>query len=958
MTRSRKGSRGRRRGAPTGRDGRSGDERHGVERAAHDGDARGRRDTRPPDSRQHQGAPSRPTQAAAAAADTASRVASRQARTRPLRQLLEGIGTPDPAPFQPDPFQLEALAALEHEDVLVTAPTGSGKTWIAREEIRRLLAEGKRAWYTSPLKALTNSKFHEFTAEFGDEQVGILTGDRKERSDAPLIVGTTEVYRNQLFDALRRGEQLQADLVILDEAHYLADEERGHVWEEAIILTPPRVRMLLLSATVGRAEEFADWIAEVRGHPCRVIPRPGARPVPLRAAFLFPDGGLTPLFDERGHFNNEIARFTQTSKAERQGAHGRFQRGGPPQRRAGMPEMPPSILLAALASYDLLPAIVFLPTRRRCDEAAAEAAYAPRRGAGPERREARRRVLEGLAEQYPEVRKHRHWDMVLRGGVASHHAGHLPAWKLAIERLMSAGLLDSIFATMTVAAGVDFPARTVVLENIDVRRGRGWQSLTASELQQMTGRAGRRGRDRVGFIVAAPGLHQNPQKLATLLHADPDPLESQFRATYTTLLNLLDAYGTFAQVREIAERSYARRDAAAEVARIEAARVDAEQRLQTKLTEAGCDLPPDVARGLERLASARSRLLEEAPQTSADAYLRWLDKEVVPGRVVSVGRGSRRLVFVTERRGDGLAGVRDNGKRVTLALERIGRVWDETHALNEAARDAAFELVQSNRATPLREPRLREARSPTEEAVALINDLIESLGGGRGEGDGERGRCEEALWSVMQEAEAVERLGRRLEAVRGEVWQPFERRARALHHFGYLDFFAERVTERGRWLADLRLDRPLLVGEAIGRGLFASLDAPRAAGLMAALAADAERDYGELELDDALITALAKFDRIAYDVASVEWQQDIEPAPEINFSAAATAARWAAGMDWPTLVRRTRAEEGDLFRMLSRTGESLLQVSNLTDAHPEAARVAAQAASAVLREPVRSEAAV
>jgi superfamily II RNA helicase len=249
---------------------------------------------------------------------------------------------------------------------------------------------------------------------------------------------------------------------------------------------------------------------------------------------------------------------------------------------------------------------------------------------------------------------------------------------------------------------------------------------------------------------------------------------------------------------------------------------------------------------------------------------------------------------------------------------------------------------------------LRAARSSTEEAVALINDLIESLAGG----GGDRTRCEEALWSVTQEAESIERLGRRLEAMHGEAWQPFERRARALHHFGYLDFFAERVTERGRWLADLRLDRPLLVGEAIGRGLFASLDAPRAAGLMAALAADAERDYGELELDDGLITALAKFDRIAYDVASVEWQQDLEPAPEINFSAAATAARWAAGMDWPTLVRRTRAEEGDLFRMLSRTGESLLQISNLTDAHPEAARVAATAAAAVLREPVRSEAAV
>src|SRR5213595_1826124 len=162
---------------------------------------------------------------------------------RELRDLLSGIGTPPPAPFKPDPFQLQALSALEIEDVLVTAPTGSGKTWIAREEIHRLLKLGKRAWYTTPLKALTNSKYQEFSDEFGSKSVGILTGDRKENADAPLIVGTTEIFRNQLFDAMRSGEQVRTDFVIIDEAHYLADEDRGHVWEETIILTPPRIRL-------------------------------------------------------------------------------------------------------------------------------------------------------------------------------------------------------------------------------------------------------------------------------------------------------------------------------------------------------------------------------------------------------------------------------------------------------------------------------------------------------------------------------------------------------------------------------------------------------------------------------------------------------------------------------------------------------------------------------------------
>src|SRR6476620_1169291 len=238
-----------------------------------------------------------------------------QSRLREARQLLAGIGTPPQQPFKPDRFQLDALAALEFEDVLVTAPTGSGKTWIAREEIRRLLAAGRRAWYTTPLKALTNSKYQEFSAEFGAANVGILTGDRKENTEAPLIVGTTEIFRNQLFDSLRGGNDVDADLVVLDEAHYLADEDRGHVWEEAIILTPPRIRLLLLSATIGNAGDFATWLEEVRGTQVRVV-KAGPRPVELRAAFLSPGLHLYPLLDEEGQINKAIEQFT---KEKRQG---------------------------------------------------------------------------------------------------------------------------------------------------------------------------------------------------------------------------------------------------------------------------------------------------------------------------------------------------------------------------------------------------------------------------------------------------------------------------------------------------------------------------------------------------------------------------------------------------------------------------------------------------------------
>lgn len=568
------------------------------------------------------------------------------------------------------------------------------------------------------------------------------------------------------------------------------------------------------------------------------------------------------------------------------------------------------------------------------------------------RRDERRAIAREFVEAYPEVRNHRHWNTIIKAGIAAHHAGHIPAWKLLIERLMQAGLLDAIFATATVAAGVDFPARTVVITNVDARTGGGWRMLSASELQQMTGRAGRRGRDRVGFVVIAPGLHQDPERVAHLLEAPPDALQSQFRATYSTLLNLLDAYKSFQHVREIAEKSFAYRDTAQRVTRTEREREQSERRIREKLDKAGCSLPSSAARGLERLASARARLLEKLPQTRYEVVMNWLNEVVTPGRIVGVGRAGRRLILVARRRGEAVIGLREDGRSATLALERIGKVYAGQYPLNEDAIEAAFANVHAGRDEILPEPKLRDAREFEDDAVNLINDKIEDLAPAQ-LSEEEKSACAEALWSVIEDAEAVERATLRIETLRAEIWQPFERRARVLASFGYLDIEAERVTERGRWLADLHVDRPLLVGEAVRHGLFASLDMTRAAGLMAALASDSDRDYGELEMDDALTTTLAEFDEVAYQVASEEWKQGLEPEPEMNFSAAATAAHWAGGMEWTELVRETRAEEGDLVRMLSRTGESLLQIAGLHKAQPAAARIAATTAEAILREPVR-----
>ncbi|KXK04273.1 MAG: Superfamily II RNA helicase [Acidobacteria bacterium OLB17] len=419
-------------------------------------------------------------------------------------------------------------------------------------------------------------------------------------------------------------------------------------------------------------------------------------------------------------------------------------------------EIRPPKLIAVLRRHDLLPAIVFLPTRRHCDEAATEVSLDRSQPADPERQRARSEMFEAFAAENPEILSHKHVKALLQSGTASHHAGHIPAWKLIVEKMMSAGLLRAIFATSTVAAGVDFPARTVVISNTDTRGNDGWRPLRVSELQQMTGRAGRRGRDNVGFVILAPGRFQNPRKIAELLRSRPEALESRFRATYTSLLNLLDAFSSFDRVREITEKSF--------------------------------------------------------------------------------------------------------------AFRGIARRKDDPEKLAE------------------------------------------------------------------------------------RIWQPFEDRANVLGHFGYLDIESETVTEDGKWLANLRVDRPLLIGEALRDGVFDELAIPEFAGMIAAVAADAERTYGELRVSRRLDTAFDRLEAVVARVSNIEWKYGVEVNEELNFSAAAAAERWAAGMEWSELTARSKAAEGDLVRLLSRTGEALRQVGGLG---LPASKLASEASTRLLREPVR-----
>ena len=421
------------------------------------------------------------------------------------------------------------------DDCLVTAPTGSGKTWIAEEAIRSVFLKGGRCWYASPLKALTNAKWVEFGYLFDPENVGIVTGDTKENTDAPIIVGTTEILRNQLYDAMHTGENLNCDLVILDEAHFLGDRDRGVVWEEIMIYLPVRINLLLLSATIGNGEEIAAWLSSIRGktlpgHPGGETARPPLPPLP------------PPLGPPHAPGRGEPA--LRKDRRFRRPAAARPSRAGPPavRRDDGRPEAVSS------PAGDLFPQI---PRRMRCGtwECAA-----PRR-IRPED-EAFLRELEALLDRFPYLRNHRQLHDLRTARVAAHHGGQLPAWKFLVETMMKQGHLRAIFATSTVAAGVNFPARTIVLMNSDLFNGHEFSPLSGTEFHQMTGRAGRRGQDRVGFMLAVPGRFMDLVHIRKLLLKKPEAIASRIRSDFSMVLNLLLSQ-TPEDIREIFAKSLA-----------------------------------------------------------------------------------------------------------------------------------------------------------------------------------------------------------------------------------------------------------------------------------------------------------------------------------------------------------------------------------------------------------------
>ena len=447
--------------------------------------------------------------------------------------------------FEFDPFQIAACHAVEEgSGVLVAAPTGAGKTVVGEFAAHLALKLGKKCFYTTPIKALSNQKYSEFVAMFGEDRVGLLTGDTSINGEADVLVMTTEVLRNMLY----AGSNTLTNLgyVVMDEVHYLADKFRGAVWEEVLIHLMESVQVISLSATVSNAEEFGEWLGEVRGNTQVIVSE--IRPIPLYQHVLI-GNRLLDLFDKPGQINPEILQ--REREAVRKAAISRHRRG---RFNEAQDRLSRADIIEKLANQNLLPAITFIFSRIGCDAAVKQCLHAGLRLTSTQEREEIRatalKYTQNIAEEDLEVLGFDDWLTALERGIAAHHAGLLPSFKSAVEELFQKGLIKAVFATETLALGINMPARTVVLEKLIKYNGESHVPITPGEYTQLTGRAGRRGIDIEGNAVIQWSPTVDSASAAGLASTRTYPLRSSFAPTYNMSINLIARFG-----RERARRS-------------------------------------------------------------------------------------------------------------------------------------------------------------------------------------------------------------------------------------------------------------------------------------------------------------------------------------------------------------------------------------------------------------------
>ena len=883
--------------------------------------------------------------------------------------------------FPLDDFQVRACRELETGGgVLVAAPTGSGKTIVGEFAVHLGLKTGRKCFYTTPIKALSNQKYNDLVARYGEERVGLLTGDHTINGEAPIVVMTTEVLRNMLYAGSRT--LLGLGFVVMDEVHYLADRERGAVWEEVIIHLPESVALVSLSATVSNAEEFGEWLATVRGSTGTIVEE--RRPVPLyqhvmagrRLLDLFASSDVDAsagFVREGAPVNDELLKLARddwasTRMRDRRSPRGRSATRGRAPRDRGRPLgngrrvwIPSRVdVVDRLDREALLPAIVFIFSRVGCDAAVTQCLNARVRLTTPEERDTIYRFVEETCRHLPEADLDvLGYDDFLDGltrGVAAHHAGMLPTFKQCVEQLFVRGLCKVVFATETLALGINMPARTVVIEKLSKWNGETHADITPGEYTQLTGRAGRRGLDVEGhgIVLWQPGM--NPRELAGLASTRTYPLRSSFRPSYNMAVNLVHQFGR-ETTRELLEQSFAQFQADKAVVGLARQLRKSDEALAGYAEAATCDRGDFMEyAGLRSRISAIEKRAAKARR--ADRRAEALDSlaRLRPGDVIEVPTGKfagfavvvdpglsreepRPYVVTTDRQARRLAMIDFPTPVQALAKVKIPRNFngrnpqmrrDLASALRTRTRDLPpAPVVEEVAQRPSRNPRTRTATSTEVDRLRAelkahpCHDCPDRE---------DHARWAERWFKLDRDAAT---LRRRIEKRTNTIARQFDRVCEVLTALGYLD--GDSVTPRGAHLRRIYSDLDLLAAESLREGLWDDLDPSGLAAALSTLAFEARRpdDASAPRIPGGQVkVAIGQMVRLWGELRALESDHHLDFLRQPDPGFAWAAYRWAEGDELDSVLTDVDLAAGDFVRWMKQLLDLTGQVADAAGDSP------------------------
>ncbi|GAA0373741.1 DEAD/DEAH box helicase [Microbispora corallina] len=859
--------------------------------------------------------------------------------------------------FELDQFQLDACEALEAGDgVLVAAPTGSGKTVVGEFAVHLALEQGRKCFYTTPIKALSNQKYNDLVRRYGAAKVGLLTGDNSVNGEAPVVVMTTEVLRNMLYAG--SGTLAGLAYVVMDEVHYLADRFRGAVWEEVIIHLPESVRVAALSATVSNAEEFGEWLGEVRGDTTVIVDE--HRPVPLWQHMLV-GNRLYDLFVNEGDDTLRInPSLMRVARDESRLAQTRGRRGYS-RPRASAPNR--ADVIEKLDAEGLLPAITFIFSRAGCDAAVMQCLYAGLRLTTERERHEIRQIVDERTAHLPDedlaVLGYLEWRDCLERGLAAHHAGMLPAFKEVVEELFTKGLVKAVFATETLALGINMPARSVVIEKLDKWNGETHADLTPGEYTQLTGRAGRRGIDVEGHAVVVwqPGM--DPLGVAGLASTRTYPLRSSFQPSYNMAVNLVGQVGR-ERARTLLEDSFAQFQADRAVVGLARQLRKSEQALEGYAEAMTCHLGDfqEYAAIRRRLSDREAELSRQRGAARRAQAVQSLEV-LKPGDVIRVPGGRRAGIAVvldpgTGTRGDGpsplVLTIGKQVKRLSAAdfpvpVEPVDTIRIPK-GFNPRSPKERANLVSTMHAKlgdrDLGKPvRARDHAAEDEEINRLRRELRQHPCHGCDQRE-DHARWAERYYKLLRETES---LRRRVEGRSHVIARTFDKVCGVLDQLGYLE--DETVTEEGRRLAKLYTELDLLTAECLRSGVWNGLDPAELAACVSSLVYEARQS------DDARSPkipggsakeALVEMVRLWGELEGIEQDHGLSFLREPDLGFAWAAFRWAKGHSLDAVLTDCDLAAGDFVRWVKQLLDLLGQ---LKDAAPRGSKVGEVAGRAI-----------